>query len=439
MFPKLLIISRGVWDDSRGTSSTLTTLFEDYDSDRVAHIYIETIKPDTKCCHLFFQISEFALVHKLFKWRVKTGHVINTQKGDGFIQDEHIARQEANVMSYVRGHRSSWFSLARELLWAFNGWKSRELRKFIKDFNPDVIWMDGSPLPLMNRLYLYVLKIAKKPAVIFMQDDVYTYKSCSQGILSHLRKWYLRKKVKRVVSLCNDMFVASPKMKQEYDSIFGFESTFIAKSMNTFKAVENKENKLNNPVRMVYMGQVLYGRIYSLIDIAEAIKAINRNETKILLYVYTNNAITDDMKHQLMDGGYVFLMPPVPYSEVPKIIGENDIVVFVESFNPRFCKIARLSFSTKICDYLASNKCIFAVGPSDIAPMEYFKDEDAAIVANNTDDIKKKLQLLTDRVIVTEYVRKAQECLRRNHDRTNMDAIIYSKLSEVAQQPAKSK
>ena len=190
---------------------------------------------------------------------------------------------------------------------------------------------------------------------------------------------------------------------------------------------------------MVYMGQVLYGRIYSLIDIAEAIKAINRNETKILLYVYTNNAITDDMKHQLMDGGYVFLMPPVPYSEVPKIIGENDIVVFVESFNPRFCKIARLSFSTKICDYLASNKCIFAVGPSDIAPMEYFKDEDAAIVANNTDDIKKKLQLLTDRVIVTEYVRKAQECLRRNHDRTNMDAIIYSKLSEVAQQPAKLK
>ena len=72
--PKVLIISRGVWDDTKGTSSTLSNLFEDYDSDKLAHLYIETQMPNTKCCHRFFQISEFSLVHKLYKWWIKTGH-----------------------------------------------------------------------------------------------------------------------------------------------------------------------------------------------------------------------------------------------------------------------------------------------------------------------------------------------------------------------------
>ena len=65
-FPKILILSRGVWDDTDGTSSTLTNLFQEYDPNKLAQIYIETIAPNTKCCHRFFQISEFSLVHKLY-------------------------------------------------------------------------------------------------------------------------------------------------------------------------------------------------------------------------------------------------------------------------------------------------------------------------------------------------------------------------------------
>ena len=149
--PKVLILSRGVWDDSKGTSSTLTNLFEDYDPDKLAHIYIETIAPNTKCCHRFFQISEFSLIHKIYKWRTQTGHAFDTQGQTQAVTDDKIAEQEASTMKYVRGHRSIWLSFAREILWGFNGWKSKELKQFVQNFNPDVIWMDGSPLTLMNR------------------------------------------------------------------------------------------------------------------------------------------------------------------------------------------------------------------------------------------------------------------------------------------------
>ena len=41
--PKVLIVSRGVWDDA-GTSSTLSNIFQNYDSTKLSQIYIETKK-----------------------------------------------------------------------------------------------------------------------------------------------------------------------------------------------------------------------------------------------------------------------------------------------------------------------------------------------------------------------------------------------------------
>lgn len=429
--PKVLILSRGVWDDTKGVSSTLTNLFSDYDADKLAHIYIESTTPNTQCCHRFFQISEFSLVRKLYKWRTKTGYSIDTYNVKIDSANEHIVLKENQTLNYVREHRSLWFSFAREILWLFNGWKSRELERFILDFDADVIWMDGSPLPLMNRLYNYVLKIARKPAVIFMQDDVYTYKNCNSQWGLRLYRWVLRRNVRKVVRQCDDMFVASPKMKNEYDSIFGFDSTFIAKSVET-KHVSQNYQAIHKPIRLVYLGQVIYGRIYSLIAIAEALEKINADGVKIQLFIYTNNSIGEKEKKKLLVKDSVFLMPPVPYSEVTQIIDENDVVVFVESFDSRYCNVARLSFSTKICDYLASNKCILAIGPSNIAPIEYFVEEDAAIVSTSIEGISKAINSLSDKSVVEQYKNKARKCLERNHNRIDMNKKIYDKLSELA-------
>lgn len=431
ILPKVLIVSRNTWDDTCGTSSTLSNLFADYNSDKLAHIYIETCKPNTQCCYRFFQISEFSLIHKLYRWRTKTGRAIDTQRLEENQVNEKIADQEACTLKFVRGHRSLFFSFLREILWYLNGWKSKELKKFIKDFNPDVVWLDGSPLPLMNRLFNHVIKIAKKPVVIFMQDDIYTYESCSNNILELLYKHCLRRSVRRVVKQCDDMFVASPKMKKEYDAIFGFNSTFIAKSIKIEQ--HRQTNKvIHNPIRLVYLGQIIYGRIYSLISIAETLKTINADGVKIQLYVYTNNRLSEEEKNKLLVKDSVFLMPPVPYSEVPRIMDENDVVVFVESFEPQFCNVARLSFSTKICDYLASGKCILAIGPRNIAPIEYFIEEDAALVAVTKEDIIQQIKRLSDRNVINEYVEKALNCAERNHDRTTMNNLVYSKLIEMS-------
>jgi len=428
---RVLIVSRAVWEDNRGTSSTLTNLFSDYGADRLAHIYIETKIPNTKCCDHFFQISEFALIKRLFNFRIKTGR--ETHNGET-VQNAEIlqtAKKESGIMSYVRSHRSYLFSFLRELLWAFNGWKSKELCQFIVDFKPDVVWVDGSPLILMNRLGLYVKRIANKPCAHFLQDDAYTYKSCS-GWASKIFRCAIRPHIKRLVKESSTVFVASPKMKEEYDAIFGINSIFLAKGAD-FSTHQDIEHTLNKPLRLVYLGQVIYGRIYSLISLSKVLQAINKDKVKAQLFVYTNNAISDELKKQLLAGNSTFLVPPVPYNEVANVIHDADIVVFVESFERKYKNVARLSFSTKLCDYLSSGRAILAVGPEDIAPMNYLKDNKAAFVCISCEEIAPTLETATNNPdLVQQMATQSYACAKRNHDIKDIHRLVESTIATCA-------
>lgn len=425
--PKVLIVSRGVWNDSEGTSSTLTNLFSDYDSDKIGYIYIETKNPNTNCCNKFFQISEYSLIKQIFNRKIKTGFVLGKGEKIELLNLNDIAIKEENAMSFVRKNRSIVFSFIREIIWMFNGWKSKELKQFIKDFNPDFIWIDGSPLICMNRLSNYILKIANKPNSIFLMDDVYTYKSCSKNILHLFYKSILRKYVKKNVKRSKTVFVASPKMKHEYDEIFDVNSIFITKGID-FSKITYKSDKIHKPIKLVYLGQIIYGRVYSLIAIIEALKKINRDEIKMQLYIYTNNHISKDLRSKLDIKDISFLKEAVPYNLVPKVIEESDVVVFVESFEEKFKNIARLSFSTKITDYLLSSKCIFAIGPDNIAPIEYLVDNDVAVVATKREDVYDKLNELFIDELIENYSKKAFDFAKINHDKTNVTNIILSEI-----------
>lgn len=426
--PKVLIVSRLVWDDS-SNSNTLGNLFKNYNPDRIARIYIESKFPNTNCCYRFYQISEFSLVKKLFNWRLSTGRIIDTRYDKKVNDiDLKVAKNEASTFNFVRGHRLWIFSILRDILWSFNGWKSKELKQFIHDFNPDIIWLDGSPLILMNRLNNYVLKESGKPAVTFLMDDVYDYRSCA-SVWDKIYKYFLRKHVKKTVKSSKHVFVASPKMKEEYDQIFNINSTFLTKRI----AVENLKLSIKDnskPTRLIYLGNVLIGRLETLAEISQAIKRINSSNIQITLDIYTGDAISKKQRECFNVKG-VTLHGLVPYNEVPALIKNSDVQVFVESLEGTKSKIARLSFSTKIIDYLTSGKCILAVGSPELAPIEYFKNEDAALVATNKTEIPNVLLQLINSEIVNEYAKKAMDCGIRNHERNKLDNQLISILESI--------
>ena len=112
---------------------------------------------------------------------------------------------------------------------------------------------------------------------------------------------------------------------------------------------------------------------------------------------------------------------------------QADILVFVESLEKEFRYTARLSFSTKITDYLKSGKCIFAVGDKDIAPIDYFNRYDSAVTATSYDEIGLKLkELINNKEKITEYSKKAYDCGKEHHSLELMNKTLIDTINDAS-------
>ena len=123
--------------------------------------------------------------------------------------------------------------------------------------------------------------------------------------------------------------------------------------------------------------------------------------------------------------------------EVNTVQKNADILVFVESLEKKYRHTARLSFSTKITDYLKSGKCIFAIGDSEIAPIDYFNKYDSAITASSYAEISKKLEALVyNTALIKEYAKKGYDCGVEHHERSKMNALLTETISNVVMKNA---
>ena len=137
------------------------------------------------------------------------------------------------------------------------------------------------------------------------------------------------------------------------------------------------------------------------------------------------------MKKTLNKGG-VFFHGKISNNEVKEKQATADVLVHVEDFSYRNRMKVRLSFSTKIVDYLAKGKAIFAVGPKDVASIEYLLDKDVAIVATKKAEVEKELKkIVSDPMILLKYGEKAYRVCKKKHDKNSVQSLLYSNLESL--------
>jgi hypothetical protein len=114
----------------------------------------------------------------------------------------------------------------------------------------------------------------------------------------------------------------------------------------------------------------------TLADLAENIVVYNNKQSKIRfqLEIYTQTAVTKEMKNLLHDSKQVFLLGKVSMEELDLIYDKSDILLHVESFDLKQKLITRLSFSTKIIDLVHSGRTILAICWSESSPFKYLNN-----------------------------------------------------------------
>lgn len=412
--PKVLIPAINVWQDS-GNIRTLPEIFSSYDKAKVAQIYTKAGLPETDVCEKFFRINENAVLKSVFKRGVITSSEVKNQTSPISAREEEELKTQQNRYSPGNRKFSNLMVLCREFVWLLGKWKTKELDEFIDSFVPEALFVPIYPVVYMARLQLYIIKRTGVPVVSYISDDNYTYKPCGKNPLALIHRFWLRKGVKKIIENSKELFVIAPKQKEEYDRIFGVNSIILTRAVQMPQEVSDKKEPCL-PLKMIYTGKLGIGRDKSLAEIAKAVAKINAEDIKLTFNIYSSD-IPEKRIAEAFSGKGVTFCGSVSAQKVPELIKEADIAVFAESLEKRYKNTARLSFSTKLTDYLKSASCIFAIGSEDIAPMDYLIKEDAAIAVTSYDEIEKNLRRLCDSPgLVAEYSEKAYQTGNKNHN-----------------------
>ena len=421
-YPKVLVVGINPWVDNTGIN-TLINFFQDWDSDRLAHIYTREGLPNTTICSNFFQISETNIVKSLIGRKAIIGRkVYNTPHSNVTPEESHqksIYRKLGNLAT-----------LAREFIWKFGKWENMALRDFLDEFNPDVLFLPTYSNVYMNRLQNYIADYCGKPVILYASDDNFSFKSIRHTPLSLLHRAWIRKHMHQLFNRCAKMMVIAPMVKKEYDSTFGMDCVVLTKGLDLTQH-SYKEKSIGSTIKIVYTGKLIYGRWKSLAKMAEAVESIRTQGRSIEFDIYTTDKLSDKQIKAFNRNGTT-IKGSVPLSEVPFVLSNADIVVFAESLDRRYKNLARLSLSTKITDYLQSGKCIFAIGDKGIAPIDYLRSNDAAIIATNYEEIGNRLmELVENPSKIISYGRNAYECAKRNHNKQDQQRLLFQTIVKV--------
>lgn len=426
---KILFCTVDSWNsrNSSVSSNTYANLFKDYPREDMAALYIREELSDSLSCSRYFQISEQKIIKSIFSRSIQTGRELLPQ---AIMTEEDIANIERKNALYNKNRRRNIFKIiAREIIWVLGRWKTKELDDFLESYDPDVIIFSFESYIHFNRICKYVVKKTKSKAIGYVWDDTFTYKPVRHQLGFRIYRFFQRLNLKNLSKYCSACWAISPKTKQEVDSFFGFDSIVVSKSVDMMPYIHDSK-ELNMPYRIIYTGNLAIGRFESLLLLSDILKEINVGEIKFVVDVYTSTFLDSEQRSKLCDA--VRIHKPVPVSEVDRIQKDSHILLFLESLDERNKYKARLSFSTKITDYLSNQKCIIAIGDPDIAPIEYLTKEKAALCVSSKATLYDALNaLVDDPSLIRQYGRSAYECGIRNHSREIINERIYTSLNHL--------
>lgn len=224
------------------------------------------------------------------------------------------------------------------------------------------------------------------------------------------------------------LFTITETQKNEYNAIFGQKCKVLFKG-GDFTDFNHRKTKLNDPLKFVYTGNIGSGRWRTLALIGSA---LSRTAGRAELIIYSQTPLSArDMKH-LTRSGAVRFMGGIPSTEVKAVQRDADVLVHVESFELKERYSARLSFSTKIVDYLEAGRCILAVGWEQTGAIEYLKRHDGAVVITNRAQIDSQILSLVDTPSkIIAYGEKGFELGKAYHQIDRIREELYFNLKQV--------
>ena len=386
----ILIISNNPLSETQHNAKTILSLLGNHEEFSLRQLFFRDGVPTYLDCD-YYKITDRQMLNSIPFWRQSAGcHIDVPCVNDN--TDEHHGPHHVSPSSYLK-------RLLREIIWIIGRVDRRKLNNWLAQSRNDLIFFVGGDSVFAYKLVCEIADQQKCPLVLFITDDYLLKRTKASVFFEIRRRWLLRNVVKMLPKV--GLFITiSQEMCTAYEALLNKKSMFYANMPQDYDVVPHITGAKNikKEIVLTYAGGLHYNRWKTLSALGNALQKYNaKNGTAIRLEIYSQECPPGEILNGISIPNASFYMGAASAENIKTILNTSDVLVHVESFEQKDIEATRLSFSTKIYEYMASTKAILAIGPDSIASMRYLRD--CSFCVNSPDDITAEI---FDRIVIPE-------------------------------------
>lgn len=421
---KVLIVSHNVFSTASNMGKTLHSYFSGFGDYELGQFYIHSEIPTDRICQNYFRITDIEMLRSILSRR--SGQIF--RESDvvlGALSPRTDTGNTAKLYQKAR-RRTPLVYMLRNLWWFLGVWNTKLLRKWLDDFDPDIVFFASGDYAFMYKIARHIATSRRIPLAVVCMDDYYIHNKNAGKLGGRFMHMLFMRQVHKTMDYSSCVFTICEKMATDYQRLFGT----VCHVLHTAASIQ-KPLDLCQSNAISYIGNLGYDRDKQLVAIGRALKSLPVEGKPDFIDVYTAERNPEKLKNLVEENGIKY-HGAIPSDEVLRVMGRSLAVIHTESFDEHIQKSVAYSVSTKIADSLASGTCIFAYGPENVASIQYLSENSAAFCITSESRLSAGLsELIQNKAARNTCVTNALRLAEKNHDPNKTVEMVYHVLSNT--------
>lgn len=361
---------------------TMQSLLHGVDPEDIFLIYSYG-KPDQGSCGSAYCLDNYDVLKSVYSFR-SAGYVYSAESEDQKTQPQQTERKK--VEKKARNY------YVRDLCWSFGKWR-RKLLRWCKEQKIDyIVYMYGDN-PSYQNMALYLKEKLNVPLIVYTCEDYYfkDYNYIDGKDSSFFFRWYHHKSriaTKKLMKKTGALIANTDLLAKTYQDEFGIKYTKTITMASKMNHQENWHIADASQITVSYLGAIAEYRKATLVDLANALEAI---DDRIVLEIYgkiDDPSILDNFR-QCRNIRYCGF---VSYETVKEVMHRTNLLVEAINISTYTAKDKRFGFSTKYADCFACGTPLLVYAPEEIVEMQFALTNGCAFTAKCKEELVSVLQ-----------------------------------------------
>lgn len=432
-YPRLLLITANAFNHLSGGGIFFTNLFHGWPKDKIATVHNDKTPPATDVCEKYYKLGR----HE-FKWAFPFSLAnlvgFGQERVEKKLRETQVSKKGAGFLTSIlkKVQKAAQFVFGDEI--QVNAHVSDELRTFIKDFKPEVIYTILGNLEYM-RLVRQIADEFKIPFVIHMMDDwpevIYT-----RGIFGPYRRFCMKVELQRLVSDAAACLGICDAMSEVYEKRYGrkWGAFHNALDASSWLAKARKDWSRKSPFKILYAGALMPdSQVWSVKDVGDAVSDLHARGLDIEFDIYAPWYFANLYRSELERPGCVKVLNMPETMDIESLFTGADLLLLPVNFDKKSVDYIRYSMPNKIPAYMFSGTPTLAYGPSQVASISYAKSWAHCVTKKDKKELCDAIQkLAADEKLRERLALHAQKLAIQNHDRAKVGTAFQKVLMKAA-------